>query len=56
VLFWVLDGELTFQLGEERIVRRAGEMGFAPRGVRHTFANHGDDDARTLIVCTPVPS
>jgi quercetin dioxygenase-like cupin family protein len=52
-LFWVLDGELSFQLGEERMVRRAGEMVFARRGVHHTFANHGDDEARALIVCTP---
>jgi quercetin dioxygenase-like cupin family protein len=55
-LFWVLEGELTFQLGEERVIRRAGELAFAPRGVRHTFANHGDAEARTLIVCTPAPS
>ena len=52
-LFWVLEGELTFQLGEERCVRRAGEHAFAPRGVPHTFANHGDAAARMLIVCTP---
>ena len=52
-LFWVLDGELTFQLGDERCVRRAGELAFAPRGVAHAFANHTDAGARTLIVCTP---
>lgn len=52
-LFCVLEGELTFQLGEERFVRRAGELAFAPRRVHHTFANHSDAEARTLIVCTP---
>jgi quercetin dioxygenase-like cupin family protein len=52
-LFCVLEGELTFQLGEQRVTRRAGELAFAPRGVHHTFANHGDREARTLIVCTP---
>jgi quercetin dioxygenase-like cupin family protein len=52
-LFCVLDGELVFQLGNERVTRRAGELAFAPRGVHHTFANHGDAEARTLIVCTP---
>jgi quercetin dioxygenase-like cupin family protein len=52
-LFVVLDGELTFRLGEERIARRAGEVAFAPRGVDHTFANLADAEARTLIVCTP---
>jgi mannose-6-phosphate isomerase-like protein (cupin superfamily) len=52
-LFWVLEGELTFQLGDELFTRRAGELAFAPRGVHHTFANPGDAHARTLIVCTP---
>jgi quercetin dioxygenase-like cupin family protein len=52
-LFCVLDGELTFQLGDERVTRRAGEIAFAPRGVAHTFANLSGAEARTLIVCTP---
>jgi quercetin dioxygenase-like cupin family protein len=52
-LFWVLEGELTFQLGGEPLTRRAGEFAFALRGVHHTFANRGDAHARTLIVCTP---
>jgi quercetin dioxygenase-like cupin family protein len=51
--FYVLDGELTFQLGTERVVRRRGELAFAPRGAHHTFANFGTVDGRTLIVCTP---
>ena len=51
--FYVLEGELTFQLGEQRLERRAGELAFAARGAHHTFANLGDADARTLIVCTP---
>ena len=37
--FYILEGELTFQLGEERFTRRAGEPAFAPRGVAHTYAN-----------------
>jgi mannose-6-phosphate isomerase-like protein (cupin superfamily) len=52
-LFWVLDGELTFQLGDEVVTRRAGEIAFVPRGVHHTFANHGGAPARTIIACTP---
>jgi quercetin dioxygenase-like cupin family protein len=52
-LFCVLEGELTFQLGDELVTRRAGELAFVPCGVHHTFANLSDADARTLIVCTP---
>ncbi len=51
--FYVLEGELTFQLGDELFTRRRGELAFARRGVHHTFANLSGADARTLIVCTP---
>jgi mannose-6-phosphate isomerase-like protein (cupin superfamily) len=51
--FYVLEGELTFQLGERRELRRAGELVFAPRAVHHTFANLGEVPARTLIISTP---
>jgi quercetin dioxygenase-like cupin family protein len=34
--FYVLEGELTFQLGEERLTRRAGEPAFTRRRVPPT--------------------
>jgi quercetin dioxygenase-like cupin family protein len=51
--FYVLEGELTFQLRDDVFTRRAGELAFAPRDVPHTYANHSDAPARALIVCTP---
>jgi len=51
--FYVLEGELTFQLRDEVFTRSAGELAFAPRDVPHTYANHSDAPARALIVCTP---
>ena len=51
--FRVLDGELTFQLGDELVTRRAGDLVFAPRGSAHTFANLADAPARYLLICTP---
>jgi quercetin dioxygenase-like cupin family protein len=51
--FYVLEGELTFQLGDERFTRRAGELAFAPRGVAHTYANLSGAPARVLLVITP---
>jgi quercetin dioxygenase-like cupin family protein len=51
--FYVLEGELTFQLGDELFTRGAGELAFAPRGVPHTYANLSGSGARALIVCTP---
>jgi quercetin dioxygenase-like cupin family protein len=51
--FYVIEGELTFQLREELFRVSAGEVAFAPRGVPHTFTNLGTGHARYLIVCTP---
>src|SRR5215213_6007986 len=51
--FYVIEGELTFQLAEETFTRSAGELAFAPRNVAHTYANHGKTPARALLVCTP---
>jgi quercetin dioxygenase-like cupin family protein len=51
--FYVLEGELTFQLREELFTRAAGEVAFAPRGVPHTYANLSGANARALLVCTP---
>ena len=51
--FYVLEGELTFQLEDELFTRKGGELAFTPRGVPHAFANLSGTEARTLIVCTP---
>jgi quercetin dioxygenase-like cupin family protein len=51
--FYVLEGELTFQLADDVFTRRAGELAFAPRGVPHTYANLSGAPARVLLVITP---
>jgi quercetin dioxygenase-like cupin family protein len=51
--FYVLEGELTFQVEQELVTKGAGELAFVPRGVPHTLANRSGASARYLIVCTP---
>lgn len=51
--FYVLEGELVVQLGEERIIVPAGCAAFLPRGVPHTFTNRGAEIARALVALTP---
>ena len=51
--FYMLEGELIFQVEDELTTKRAGELSFAPRNVAHALANHSDADARYLLVCTP---
>lgn len=35
--FYVLDGEITFYVGDTRLSLPSGAFGFGPRGVPHTF-------------------
>ena len=51
--FYILEGALTFRLGDEDVTARAGELALAPGGTPHTFANLGAEEARMLIVCAP---
>jgi len=51
--FYVLEGELTFQLGKEIFTRPQGGLAFAPRGAHHTLANQSGAEARYVLVCTP---
>jgi mannose-6-phosphate isomerase-like protein (cupin superfamily) len=51
--FYVVEGRLDFQVGNERTTVESGEMVFAPGGAHHAFANPHPTDARMLLVCTP---
>jgi quercetin dioxygenase-like cupin family protein len=51
--FYVLEGELTFQLGDALATRGPGTLTFAKRGSIHTVANLSGAPARYLLVCTP---
>ena len=51
--FYVLEGEMTFEVDGERLTARPGEFAFAPRGSHHALANLSDAPARYLLVCTP---
>jgi quercetin dioxygenase-like cupin family protein len=50
---YVIDGELTFQLGDELVTATSGQLVFAGGGAHHTLANLSDAEARYLLVCTP---
>src|SRR3954471_2077974 len=51
--FYLLEGELIFQVEETLATKGTGERSFAPRNVAHTLANHSDAPARYLLICTP---
>jgi quercetin dioxygenase-like cupin family protein len=51
--FCVLEGELTFALGDARRTAGPGDVVFAPGGAHHTLANLADAPARYLLLCAP---
>lgn len=51
--FYLLAGELVFQVEDALATKGPGELAFAPRNVAHTLANHSGAPARYLLICTP---
>ncbi|HEV8635318.1 MAG TPA: cupin domain-containing protein [Chloroflexota bacterium] len=51
--FHVLEGELTFQLGDQRLTAGAGALVVAPGETPHTYANLSREEARPLLLRTP---
>jgi quercetin dioxygenase-like cupin family protein len=52
-LFYVLGGELEFQLGDQRFRAKAGSTAFLPRDIPHTFRNVGATPSKVLVVIIP---
>ena len=50
--FWVLEGEVTFDVGGTTIVATAGDYAFGPRDVPHSY-RVGPDGCRMLFIVTP---
>ena len=47
--FYVVEGEMTFYVGEERVKAEAGAFVYGPRGVPHGFEVDGTEPARILL-------
>src|SRR5262245_34691732 len=51
-VFYVIEGEMTFCIGEQTIKATPGSMVFAPRGIPHSFTIDSDT-VRLLVLLTP---
>ena len=51
--FLILDGELTFLLGEEEVAAGPGTFVLVPPEVEHTFENRTDTPVRILNIHAP---
>jgi quercetin dioxygenase-like cupin family protein len=50
--FWVLEGEVTFDVGGTTLVATAGDYAFGPRDIPHSY-RVGPDGCRMLFIVTP---
>jgi mannose-6-phosphate isomerase-like protein (cupin superfamily) len=50
---YVLDGEITFLIGDDVTVGGPGTSAFMPRGVRHAWKSTGMHPGRVLFLYTP---
>lgn len=51
--FYILEGEITFQIGDQRLVATAGMFANMPVGTPHSFKNESKRPARMLISIAP---
>jgi quercetin dioxygenase-like cupin family protein len=51
--FYVLEGEITFQVGDDRFVAKAGTFANMPVGSLHSFRNDTDKTARMIVSVAP---
>jgi uncharacterized RmlC-like cupin family protein len=51
--FFVIEGTLTVQLGDELFDLHAGDLVCAPKRVPHTFANVGKEPVHVINIMTP---
>jgi quercetin dioxygenase-like cupin family protein len=50
--FWVLEGDVTFEVGETTIEAHAGDYAFGPREIPHRYTV-GEAGCRMLFILTP---
>jgi mannose-6-phosphate isomerase-like protein (cupin superfamily) len=51
--FYILDGEITFQIGDELVVATVGMFANMPVGTPHSFKNESSRPAKMLISVAP---
>jgi quercetin dioxygenase-like cupin family protein len=50
--FWILEGDVTLEVGDATIEASAGDYAFGPRDIPHRYTV-GPNGCRMLFICTP---
>jgi len=53
-MFYVLEGSLTFQCGQETFDLEQGGFIFLPRGIEHSYTIRSTEPVRLLVITSPV--
>ncbi len=56
VFFYILEGNITVEIGDERIVAGSDTLIESPAKIPHRLANEGNSPGRVLVVKTPRPT
>jgi len=51
--FYILEGEITFQINDQQLLAKAGMFANMPVGTPHSFKNESGQPARMLISVAP---
>jgi mannose-6-phosphate isomerase-like protein (cupin superfamily) len=51
--FYIMEGEMTFELGDEEVAAPPGTFVLVPPGVPHAFTNHGSAPVRMFNIHAP---
>lgn len=51
--FYILEGEVRFQRGDETLNANAGDLIIVPPGTTHAYQNQGTESARMLVLINP---
>ena len=51
--FYLLQGTLTVQVGDQTLHVSQGDCAHLPRGIVHSFRNTGTENSRMLVTATP---
>lgn len=51
--FYILEGEVNFQRGDETLKATAGDLVVVPPGTAHAYQNQGTESARMLVLTNP---
>ena len=55
-IYFVLEGEVAVQVGDEEELCKTGQLVLAPAGEQHGVHNRGQGNATLLVMMTPNPN